>query len=88
METIQRNFVKNLNNSGFTMKRKYKEIEKFLNKKPVTTTVFGLKEECYSFCIDTDSVRKVRNYMYATKTMDHKGHAKHDVWEEGVKIFG
>lgn len=88
METIQRNFVRNLKASGFSMARQYKEVEKFLHKEPQVTRVLGLREDHYSFCIDTDSVRKVRNYLHATKTTDHKGRAKFEVWEEDVKLFG
>lgn len=88
MQTIQRNFVTNLNNSGLSMERKYKQVRNFLNKDPEVVRVLGLKEDHYSFCIDTDNVRKVRNYLHATKTTDHKGRTKFEVWEEAVKIFG
>ena len=88
METIQRNFVRSLKDSRFSPARQYKEIKNFLKKEPVVTTVLGMKEEYYSFCIDTDSVRKVRNYMHATKSVDHRGRTKFEVWEEAVKIFG
>lgn len=88
MQTIQRNFVTNLNNSGLSMERKYKQVKNFLNKEPEVVRVLGLKEDHYSFCIDTDTVRKVRNYLHATKSVDHKGHVKYDVWEDGEKLFG
>lgn len=88
METIQRNFVKSLKDSGLSPARQYKEVKNFLKKEPEITRVLGLREDHYSFCIDTDSVRKVRNYMHATKSVDHKGRAKFEVWEEAVKIFG
>jgi hypothetical protein len=88
METIQRNFVRSLKDSGFSPARQYKEVKNFLKKEPEITRVLGLREDHYSFCIDTDSVRKVRNYMHATKTTDYKGRTKFEVWEEAVKIFG
>lgn len=88
--TIQRNFVSNLEATVNSPKKKFREVKKFLNKAPEIASVpqLGLREEHYSFCIDTDSVSKIRYYYHATKSSNHKGRTVYEAWIEEMKIGG
>ena len=85
--TIQRGFVTTLMSSSLSNSRKYKAIAKFLNQKPEVETLPGLKVEYYSFCVDTDTKNKVRNYLHASKTTDYKGRIKYEIEEEYQLLF-
>jgi hypothetical protein len=85
--TIQRSFVKTLMSSKLSNAKKYKAVANFLKQKPEVESVPGLKVEYYSFCIDTDSVNKVRNYLHASKTTDYKGRIKYEIEEEYQLLF-
>lgn len=82
MATIQRNFVESLRDSGMSMARKWAAVKKFLNQKPEKERLIGLEVEYFSFCIDTDTVNKVRNFFHICKTTSFKGGVKYEIEEE------